>query len=181
MFANAPELWSVKNGTNYSINFIDQNYDVIVPLTVKAGVPGNYTLTASQFESFGNNSNVSLEDRATDSYTNFSSTTSYTFKVGEQGTITDRFFLHFMDVTGIPNTELAKDFKIYASDGILNISSIKQLGGKIVVFDMLGRAIAQGRIEPGATTQINIQGNTGVYIVSVITGKGIRNTKILVK
>ncbi len=181
MFANAPELWSVKNGTNYSINFIDQNYDIILPLTVKAGASGNYTLTASQVESFDINSNVSLEDRAVGSYTNFSSTPSYTFSVSEQGTITDRFFLHFMDVTGIPNSELAKDFKIYASDGMLNISSIQQLGGKIAVFDMLGRTIASGRIESGSTTQINMQGNTGVYIVSVITGKRIRNTKILIK
>jgi hypothetical protein len=181
MFADAPELWSVKNGTDYSISFIDQNIDYAVPLTVKAGVAGNYTLTASQAENFGNNSNVSLEDRAAGSYTYFSTTPSYTFQVNEPGSISDRFFLHFMDVTGIPNSEVAMDFKIFSTEGMLNIHSIQQLGGKIAVFDMLGRTVATGRIEAGATTQVNMKGNTGVYIVSVLTSKGIRTTKIMVK
>jgi subtilisin-like proprotein convertase family protein len=181
MFANAPELWSVKNGTNYSINFIVPNSDIAVPLTVKAGVAGNYTLTASQAESFGNNSSVSLEDRASGSYTYFNTTPSFTFEVNEPGIISERFFLHFMDVTGIPNSEVAVDFKIYASDGMLNIQSMQQLSGKIAIIDMLGRTVATGRIEAGATIQVNMRGNTGVYIVSVLTGKGIRTTKILVK
>ncbi len=181
MYPNAPELWSVKNETNYSINFIDQNSDQVLPITVKAGVTGIYTLTASQVESFGDNTNVSLEDRVAGSFTYFSTTRSYAFKVSEPGTIADRFYLHFMNVAGISNSEVANDFKIYSSDGILNIQSMQQLSGKISVFDMLGRTVATDRIKPGAATQINMQGNTGVYIVSVLTGEGIKTAKILVK
>ena len=181
-YADAPELWTVKNGNKYSINFMGNiNSDKIVPLVVKAGVAGTYTLTASQVESFGSNAAISFEDRATGTYTYLGSTPSYSFQVNATSTITDRFFLHFMDVTGIANSIATKDFNIYSAEGILNIQSLRQLGGKIAVIDILGRTIATGRIEAGATTQINMHGKTGVYIVSVLTGKGNINSKILVK
>jgi len=181
MYTNAPELWSVKNGNNYSINFMGEiTPDKIVPLTVKAGTIGGYTITASQVESFGDNLIVSLEDRIAGTYTRLSITPTYTFEVSELSTIVDRFFLHFQDFTSIPQSEAAKDFIMFATNGILNIQSLQQ-SGKIVVFDMLGRTITTGRVEYGATTQLNMQGNTGVYIVSVLTSKGISNTKIFVK
>jgi hypothetical protein len=182
MYTNAPELWSVKDGLNYSINYLgDMNPGESVPLTVKAGVAGNYTLAASQVESFGGNSNVILEDRTAGSFTSLSATPAYTFYVSEATTIAGRFYLHFQDITGVSQSEVTKDFNAYAADGIMNIQSLQQQSGKIAIFDMLGRTIATGRLEAGATTRINMRGNTGIYIVSVLTGKGISNTKILVK
>jgi hypothetical protein len=86
-----------------------------------------------------------------------------------------------MDVTGISNTEATPGFSMYSVDGILKIQSLQQMGGKIAVIDMQGRTIATGRIDAGATTQINLNGKTGVYIISVLTSKGIINTKVLVK
>jgi hypothetical protein len=70
---------------------------------------------------------------------------------------------------------------MYSTDGVLNIQSIQQLGGKVAVMDMLGRTIATGHIEAGATTQIDLHGGTGVYLVRVLTGKEISTTKVIVK
>lgn len=182
MYTDAPELWSVKNGENYSINFMgDISSADIVPLTVKAGAAGMYTLTASQVESFAGNSSVTLEDRSTGTFTFLGTTPTYSFQVNAPATITDRFFLHFMDITGIANPDATRNFNMYTVDGVLNIQSLQQLGGKVAVIDMQGRTIATGRVEAGATTRINMNGKTGVYIVSILTGKGINNTKILVK
>ncbi|MDO9253924.1 MAG: T9SS type A sorting domain-containing protein [Bacteroidales bacterium] len=182
MYADAPELWSVKNGNKYSINFMgDISSAEIVPLAVKAGVAGSYTLTASQVESFAGNSAVTLEDRSTGTFTDLGTTPIYTFHVNAPAIFTDRFFLHFLDVTGIVNPDIASNFTMYTMDGVLNIQSLQKLGGKIAVIDMQGRTIATGRIEAGATTRINMNGKTGVYIVSVLTSRGIINTKVLVK
>lgn len=182
MFTNAPELWSVKDGNKYSINLMgDISSAEIVPLSVKAGVAGTYTFTSSQVESFNGNSAISLEDRLTGTITYIGTTPSYTFLVSEPATITDRFFLHFIDVTGVPKPDIARNFNIYTTEGVLNIHSLQQMGGKIAVIDMLGRTVATGRVEAGATTRIDMHGNTGVYIVSLITGKGISNTKVIVK
>jgi hypothetical protein len=190
MYDTAPELWSVKNGKNYSISFLGCLDSVTeVPITVKAGVPGNYTLTASQVESFASNMEVSLEDRATGIYTNLGISTEYIFPVNKAVTMADRFFLHFVDLTLDPNktiTSLSENqadqpFNIYAADGAIKIISTQQQSAKIAVFNMLGQRIATGLVGAGANTQINMKGNTGVYIVSVQSSKGISNTKILVR
>jgi len=181
IYTNAPELWSVKDGRNFSINYLDDlSSDNMVPLTVKAGVAGIYTLTASQTESFGGNAVITLEDRASGTFTNLSNTPDYTFAVNEPSTITNRFYLHLLNVTSVTDTEVAKRFSIYTVNGNIAITSLQQQHGKIAVFDMLGRTIATGRIEAGATSEIEMKGNTGVYIVSVLTSNGISNTKILV-
>ncbi len=190
MYAEAPELWSVKNGLKYSISFLGGlDSTVVVPITVKAGLPGNYTLTASLLESFGPNTEISLEDRATGIIVNLGDTPGYTFQESAAATIADRFFLHFVDLTKAPvkdltaiqDKEAAQNFKIYASDGAIMVSSLQQQSGKIAVFDLSGRKIATGLADAGGNTRINMNGNTGVYIVSVLTGKSKSNTKIVVK
>lgn len=182
MYINAPELWSVKNSQNYSINFIgDSDSNGSIPLCVKAGVAGNYTIAASQTESFGENSVITLEDRVAGTFTNLAFVPEYTFHVSTSSTISDRFFLHFLDVTSVADTKAEKQFNIYATDGVIRIASLQQEAGKITVSDMLGRAIATGRVEPGATTRIDLNGNTGVYIVSINTNGKISTTKILVR
>jgi len=182
MYSNAPELWSVKNANNYSINLLGElDLSKVIPLTVKAGVAGDYTLIASQVESFGNSLNIRLEDRTAGIFTSLSNTPEYTFQVNEPGTITDRFFLRFIDVTSVADFKQSKEFNVFAKDGKINIQSLQQQSGKVAVFDMLGHRITTGRIDAGAYTQINMNGKSGVYIVSVITDKGINNTKIIVK
>ncbi len=190
MYATAPELWSVKNGLNYSINFeggLDST--ICVPITVKAGVSGNYTLSYTEIASFGSNIEISLEDRTLDSWINLGILPEYTFQVSEAATISDRFFIHFVDltknptktITSVSGKEVVRPFNIYATDGAIIITSLQQQSGKVAVFDMAGRTVATGRIKAGATTQIEIHRNTGAYIVSVLTDKGISNTKIIVK
>jgi hypothetical protein len=190
IYPTAPELWSVKNGQKYSISFLgDLDSTIKVPITVKAGLPGNYTIAASLLESFGANVEISLEDRETGAVTNFGIAPEYSFFVSEPSTIADRFYLHVIDsatvankeVTAVQEKEEARNFKIYSSGGTIMISSLHQQNGKIAVFDLNGRKIASGLAGAGNTTQIDMHGNTGVYIVSVLTNKGKSNTKIIVR
>ncbi len=190
MYTSAPELWSVKNGQNYSISFLGGlDSTISIPITVKAGVPGNYTLSSTLIASFGENIEISLEDRVSGSFINLGILPEYTFQVSEVATMANRFYLHFVDITTDPSKtitslsarEKVQPFKIYAVDGIIKITSLQQLCGKVAVFDMAGRTVAYGRIEAGATTQIEIHRNTGIYIVSVLTEKGTSITKIIAK
>jgi len=190
MYATAPQLWSVKNGEEYSINFMgDLDSAILVPINIRSGAPGNYTITASQVESFGSNFEVSLEDRDSETYVNLGLVPAYTFHVNQSETITDRFFLHFVDLTTVPGKEIttvseketSQLFRMHSADGAILITSLQQQSGKIVVFDIGGRKIASGNVDSGSSTQINMRGNKGVYIVSVHSGRGISNTKVLVR
>lgn len=190
MYATAPQLWSVKNGDEYSINFMgDLDSAIIVPINIRAGATGNYTITASQVESFGNNFEVSLEDRISGIFINLGLEPAYTFHVNQSATITDQFYLHFVDITSapgkeitsVPEKEASQLFDMYSVDGAVVITSLQQQCGKIAVFDIGGRKIATGKVDSGSNTQINMRGNIGVYIVSVLSSKGISNTKVLVR
>jgi hypothetical protein len=151
-----------------------------IPLSFKASKDGSFTLTAEQLNTFSPDTYITLDDKLTGKSQRLNTNPVYTFTASPQDA-TDRFVLNFLDATSVADPKQAKDFSVYAVDGILNIQSLNQLGGKVMVTDMVGRTIATGRIEAGATTQINIHGNTGVYIVSVLSGKGRSNTKVIVK
>ena len=190
MYSSAPELWSVKKGLNYSISFLGGlDSTVIVPISVKAGVPGNYTLSSTQIASFGANIEIILEDRVSGSFINLGISPEYTFQVNAASTMADRFFIHFVDIasdlnksiTSFSEKNIVQPFKIFAMDGNIKISSLQQLSGKIILFDMLGHKIATDFVDAGANTQIDMNGKTGVYIVSVLSSKGRSNTKILVR
>jgi hypothetical protein len=62
---------------------------------------------------------------------------------------------------------------MYKVDGVLNIQSVHQLGAKAAVIDMQVITIATGCFEAGATTRLNMNGKTGVYIVSALISIGI--------
>jgi len=109
--------------------------------------------------------------------------------VSAAGTFANRFFLHFIDknlipekeFTSVSEKEIAQNFTMFTVDGVIKVTSTQHQSGKIAVYDLLGHKIAAGRVDAGASTQIDMQGKTGVYIVSVLSGKGISNKKILVK
>ena len=151
-----------------------------IPVSFKASQDGNFTITAEQLSTFSPNTSIALEDKIAGTIQRLNNNPVYTFSATQQDA-PDRFVLRFMDVTAVSDPKTTKDFTVYAAHRILNIQSLNQLGGKVMVTDMVGRTIATGRIEAGATTQISMHGNTGVYIVSVITGKGRSNIKVIVK
>jgi hypothetical protein len=173
----APLFYSVSQDAKYILNTLPVlDATTTIPLGFVKNANSQFTIELSQ--------NIpGLSVYLTDKKTNLTQKLNdggYTF-ISLSGDNADRFLLNFLDVTSVADPKQAKDFSIYVSDGILNMQSFQQLGGKIMVTDMMGRTIATGRIEAGATTQLNINRNTGVYIVSVLTAKGRSNTKIIVK
>ncbi len=68
-------------------------------LGVSAPVAGDYTITASNIESFDASTPIFLEDIATGQVINLREVSSYTFTAGE-GTA-ERFVVHFTECQGI--------------------------------------------------------------------------------
>ena len=60
-FETAPSLYTVKPDGNYSIDFRGEPGAITIPLNLKAGADGSYTLTASQLESFSSSTAITLE------------------------------------------------------------------------------------------------------------------------
>jgi hypothetical protein len=182
MYDEAPELWMMKNNLNYSLNFLPGFADsIVVPITIKAGVAGNYTFTATEVESFGYVVRVRLEDRYSGTFTNLATTPEYSFSVNQPDTIADRFFLHFKDATSINTMDAKRDFRVYAAEGSIYIISLNQKSGKVAITDMTGRIVANNFVEVHADLRIDMQGRTGVYIVGILSDKGVSNTKVVIQ
>ncbi|MDO9253922.1 MAG: T9SS type A sorting domain-containing protein [Bacteroidales bacterium] len=177
----APLFYSVMAGENLMVNSLPElNSETVIPFLFTKNEGSNFSIEVKGIETLGTSDIVYLKDKKLGIDHNLTDNNIYTFT---SATVDDaaRFELYFNSYTGIKETQSSNNFTVYAADGILNIHSLNQLGGKVMVSDMLGRAIATGSVEAGATTQINIHGNAGVYIVSVLTSKGRSNTKIIVK
>ncbi len=177
----APLFYSVTAGENLMVNSLPElNSETVIPFHFIKNEGSNFSIEIKGIETLGTSDVVYLKDKKLGIDHNLSDNNIYSF-TSVSGDDASRFELYFNSYTGIKETQQATNFNIYTTDGILTIQSLNQLGGKVMVIDMPGRVIATGKVEAGATTRINLSGKTGVYIVSVLTGKGIVNTKILVK
>ena len=177
----APSFYSVMEGEKLMVNSLPElNSETVIPFHFIKNEGSNFSIEVKGIETLGTSDVVYLKDKKLGIDYNLSENNIYSF-TSVTGDDAARFELHFGNFTGIKETGSDSKFNMYVADGILNIQSLHQSGGKVAVFDITGRTIAAGRVNAGANTQINIHGNTGVYIVSVLTSNGIVNTKILVK
>ena len=183
MYPESPELYTVKSGENYSIDRYNTfNEDVVVAISTKCGVTGNYTITAPDITGFGLCDRVILEDLKTGSKVDLKVSNSYTFH-GTPDDSRDRFKLMFRYGTGMHENLTGKQMYFYTAGDELYINSISQNPGDcdVSIFDALGRKIYNGRIHaiPGKqhVTSIIIP---GTYIVKAITKTGVTTEKVLV-
>ena len=76
---------------------------------------------------------------------------------------------------------LINDFKVYASNGIINVFNSNEANGDftILVNDIMGRELFKGPITQGENLEIETP-YSGVYVVSVIQDNNISSKKVLV-
>ncbi|MEI8203348.1 MAG: hypothetical protein WCH34_10080, partial [Bacteroidota bacterium] len=94
----SPQLFSITPNNVLSINCLPEvNSTVTVPVGLKVGANTNYTITASDIESF-NTSNVYLEDLKLNKMINLNEKATYTFDANTNDVV-NRFMLHFGNPT----------------------------------------------------------------------------------
>ena len=158
--------------------------DALPELTPELQVPFNFVPNAGnqyQIDVTGTESialTAYLLDKKTNTDHNLSLNPTYTF-AADAGDLQDRFVLHFSPV-GIEDTKTTNNFSAYASDGIINILYEHQMCGKVTVADLAGRIVAASNLKSGSSTCIDMQGHSGIFIVSVISTNSVSNTKIFV-
>jgi hypothetical protein len=183
LFAGTPvtEIYSVIGGnTEASINVLpDFQTSTMIPVGIRTGESGSYTLTASQMESFPSGTLIFLEDLMTPDHHTFNLIENpvYTFTSDAVNVI--RFNLHFFPV-GIPETGSGK-IRIYSNlkDVYVNIPSA--MTGNIVIYNLLGSELANRPIQANTLNRITLNSPTGYYIVKVIGDSGITTGKVFIQ
>jgi len=174
----APQLYSVVQGVNLSVNMLPKANATSVPIGFKAFANGNYTITASDITSIPLCTSVLLEDLKTNTTQNLMQNPVYNFTA----TTTDnanRFVLHFATSVGVNETGKTNT-GIYAYDNNIYVNGAEQIS-QIAVYNTLGQLIKTLNNVNGLQ-KISMNGNaTGYYIVKVITDSKVYSEKVLVK
>ena len=167
--AEAAQVYTT-GSTQLAINSLPETD--VVPVGVKAGVSGTYTIAATEI----NNLHwVTLEDTKTGIFTELA-TGGYTFYF-ETGENEMRFKLHF-SALGIADNQ-PEAANIYSYQKTLFVNMMDQVKGDIFIYNIAGQLVAS---VPSASGMNEIQlPVTGNYIVKVVTGSSSEVKKIFIQ
>jgi hypothetical protein len=173
----APQAFTMLGDTRMAINTYNNTGETpSVPMGINAPETGQYTITASNIESFDASIPILLEDLVEGEYINLREAYSYTFD-NEEG-ITARFIVHFTNMQGIddPDSEVS-DIYAFDKEVYVNFTGTR---GEISIYNILGQEISRTVAAHGLNVLSVPQGNS-VYIVKVLTDNVNVTKKVFVK
>ena len=175
----APQLYTVTNGTNYSINVLSV---LVTPLTVqlnfKVGVNGVYSLSAEDIGSFAPNIDIMLEDLLTNTTTNLRQQASYSFAAVNTD-IAQRFLVHFLKNTNNISDNKELDVNVFSFDKTIYINTY----GKeaiVYLYNSIGQEIANEKFSNASLNKLTVN-SAGYYMVKVASGNKLSTTKVFCK
>jgi PKD repeat protein len=176
----APQLYCIYPDMELSVNTLDEITEAtVIPLGIKTGVAGTYSISISEIEAFDAYPYIVLEDLETNTFVNLKET-NYQFSSIPDATA-HRFNLHFKDVgVGMIENSFNEIF-VYSHKDVIYIESDAEFSGDIHVFDMMGQEVSSKNAEQSTRISIPINNGIGYYLVQVQSDKGLKTQKVFIK
>ncbi len=180
--ADVPNLFTKAGNETMAINTLPSiEGNEIVPMWFSAGMDGEYVIKATQIETFDSQTPIYIEDLGTEKIQNMREMPEYSFDYKSGN---DRSFLVYFIEPAKSNHTGDININAYGNELRVNfpVSEITNpnFNAQIMVFDITGRLVSQTR-----TTEVNNQmplnGHNVIYLVSVISGDKVANTKVFIK
>ncbi|HNY01647.1 MAG TPA: T9SS type A sorting domain-containing protein, partial [Bacteroidales bacterium] len=171
-YDEAPEIWSVSGSREYSIvRYTQPSDELVVPVSIKAGVTAGFTITSPGVTGFGLSSRVYLEDLKTGMTQDLKSNPVYSFSASP-GDVPERFRLHFGAPFGIGNEDNRSCLAIWITGKKIRIKSENgcMSDGELSIFNILGQEMIHQRLS-GTETTVPMDERPGYYIVKVVTDR----------
>ncbi len=184
---DATQLRTVaEDGSKLAINMLpaldlSSGQLVSVPMQFSCGYAGEYTITASQLESFDNGAEIWLEDKQNnDIWVNIGTNPVYSFNATPED-LADRFVVHFFGPTGIDNTyDPGINIFSYEHNAYVTTVGTEQITD-ITVYDLSGRIAAKPEISAGQQQyKIYVSDRKSYYVVRVTTDKSVFTEKVFI-
>jgi hypothetical protein len=173
----ATEIWTKsadqKSLTHNILPVLGNNATVSVPMSFECHAAGEYSVTASDIESFQNYVEIYLEDLvAGGEWHNLVNNNTYTF-TGNPDDQQNRFIVHFFGPTGIDDPAASKSIRIYGyhQDAYI-VNRGQETVKEYVAYDMMGREIHRGTLPNKTMNKVTIGDVSAYYLVKVITKEG---------
>lgn len=175
----APYLYSIiPNEGQLSTNRIPLVTEhTTVPLAFKSFLSKDFTITALDANSFGSEMDVLLEDTQENIKINLKETPEYTF-MANAGELSQRFVVHFYNVTGITEQISSSVLQAYTLNNqlfILGENGLMQLD----ILDMQGRVLERRAVQMDGSYSQPLNLPAGVYMVRVYNGQTSKSVKVI--
>lgn len=180
MISTAPEIWTVINHKNFSVNYLPEvstPYDV--PLDFKPGVSSVFHLSISGIDSF-DHPNFVLEDKKTGKMIDLTKQTVYDFSANANDD-KDRFVLHINGVTAVPSLNRKGSLEIFSYGKTIYLKADKNLNGLVSVYNTMGQKVYEGRLNGMNKQIIPLNDKRGIYIVRVERAGGMMIKKVFIQ
>jgi hypothetical protein len=180
-YADAPEIYSVKSGNNYSINRYNTLIDnLTVDISTKIGVAGTFSISAPGISQFTLCGKVMLEDLKTGTITNLKTTPSYEF-AGSPDDSKERFRLLLGSPIGI-NEPVTNTLNIYSSYKTIYIQHETADEPYLVsISNMIGQVLDTRKLTGNSVNRIDLNLVPGVYIVTVVSEGKTLSKKVVIR
>lgn len=176
----APQLYSIIEDDILAINTLPEYYPgMTIPLGLKVGADAEYTIKVSKLSSFEFPVNVFIEDLVTGDFVDVSTEDVYSFN-SQPGEDEERFVLHFMALTGVDNP-MANDVEIYSYNNSIYVKNAESANATISVTNIAGQVVFNSELENTPINKIDVNLNTGYYIVKVLTNEMMTTQKVFIK
>lgn len=178
MAESAPQAYTMLGEEKMAINTFNNPVQTpSVNLGINAPETGEYTITASNIESFDATTPIYLEDLANGTIVNLRETSTYTFTADEGPS--GRFLVHFTAVQGIGDEPASETISIYAANRYIYVNCNSHYG-EISVFNILGQEVGR-QTASGGLNKLAVPYGNAVYIVKVISENSTVTKKVFVK
>lgn len=165
------------NGIDFAIQALPfsglAEFDIAVGIDVLETAILKFSANQEKLENY----NIVLEDRQENTFTNLRWDT-YFAEISQSGT--GRFFLHFKDATAIGEVIPQSKITCRHLDGKLLVQNPNNETGWITLTNVSGQVLNRMKMSDYETQEFSIHQPTGIYIISVQTGKTRISKKIFI-
>lgn len=180
-FGDAPQLYTVLSGNNYSINSLwSSENNLIIPMHFQMNSSGMVQLLASGMQNFQEGTSIFLEDTQLNTMINLHEQPAYSFE-HQTAASADRFRLHFNGLVSVSESQHDR-FRLWSSASKVYISLPLHLGktAEVEMIDLHGRPIYRGTHRVDDPIVIHAGRSTKVLMVRVMTESKVYVGKVLI-
>jgi hypothetical protein len=164
--SNVPHIYTLAGEEKLISNavpFPDEDYSI--PMGLKTGEAGTYTITAEDIQNFNSSVAPILEDTQTGAEIDLRFESSYTFDVAESGINHSRFILHLKSAVGINGPGQKPQLAVTQIGNALHFYNLAPGDYQLRMVDMMGRVVMEEKLN--AEKIIALPGNltAGAYIL----------------
>lgn len=177
-----PQVFCVSGDDKLVLNSVPApNDELSLPLGIKVGNTGPFTMYAENIVGFSSEYAVTLEDLQENLTIDLRQNESYTFTTTNGGIHNDRFVLHLKTGVGIDESATAVQPLAVVRNHELTVYNLSDGLYKLQLTDVTGRLLFTGNYQSGRSLLLPASLTTGVCLVQLTSHRNVYVQKVVIQ